>query len=69
MQPHVQPGILPTVFVEDIEPMRMCVLDAVFLTHLHKIALWPIRSLLRMHLLQYSNYRLQHTLTNPLASV
>ncbi|SCY00255.1 hypothetical protein SAMN03159391_00766 [Pseudomonas sp. NFACC37-1] len=47
----------------------MCVLDAVFLTHLHKIALWPIRSLLRMHLLQYSNYRLQHTLTNPLASV
>jgi hypothetical protein len=25
--------------------------------------------LLRMHLMQYSNYRLQHTLTNPLASV
>jgi len=24
--------------------------------------------LLRMHLMQYSNYRLQHTLTNPLAS-
>lgn len=117
LQPHVQPGILPTVFVEDIEPVRMFVLDAAFLTHLHEIALWltreyglddtrlwrvlreeteaafeavrervaaplweterqafiqdpwPTRSLLRMHLLQYSNYRLQHTLTNPLASV
>ncbi|MFL7961291.1 IucA/IucC family siderophore biosynthesis protein [Pseudomonas kielensis] len=117
LQPHVQPGILPTVFVEDIEPVRMFVLDAAFLTHLHEIALWltreygledtrlwrvlreeteaafeavrervaaplweaerqafiqapwPTRSLLRMHLSQYSNYRLQHTLTNPLASV
>ncbi|WP_230147246.1 IucA/IucC family protein [Pseudomonas brassicacearum] len=117
LQPHVQPGILPTVFVEDIEPVRMFVLDAAFLTHLHEVALWltreygledtrlwrvlreetevafeavrervaaplweaerqafiqdpwPTRSLLRMHLLQYSNYRLQHTLTNPLASV
>lgn len=117
LQPHVQPGILPTVFVDDIEPVRMFVLDAAFLTHLHEIALWltreyglddtrlwtvlreeteaafeavrervaaplweaerqafiqepwPTRSLLRMHLLQYSNYRLQHTLTNPLASV
>ncbi|WP_448632464.1 MULTISPECIES: IucA/IucC family protein [Pseudomonas fluorescens group] len=116
LQPHVQPGILPTVFVEDIEPVRMFVLDAAFLTHLHEVALWlsteyalddtrlwavlreetesafeavrdrvalplweverqafledpwPTRSLLRMHLLQYSNYRLQHTLTNPLAS-
>jgi siderophore synthetase component len=117
LQPHVQPGILPTVFSGDIEPVRMFVLDAAFLTHLHEIALWltkeyafnntrlwqilreetdlafeavrdrvaadvwetehkafveepwPTRSLLRMHLMQYSNYRLQHTLTNPLASV
>jgi siderophore synthetase component len=117
LQPHVQPGILPTVFCGDIEPVRMFVLDAAFLTHLHEIALWltkeyafnntrlwqilreetdlafeavrdrvaadvwetehkafveepwPTRSLLRMHLMQYSNYRLQHTLTNPLASV
>lgn len=117
LQPHVQPGILPTVFSADIEPVRMFVLDAAFLTHLHEMALWltkeyafnntrlwqilreetdlafeavrdrvaadvwetehkafveepwPTRSLLRMHLMQYSNYRLQHTLTNPLASV
>ncbi|MGN8273653.1 IucA/IucC family protein [Pseudomonas sp. SMN5] len=117
LQPHVQPGILPTVFVDDIEPVRMFVLDAAFLTHLHEVALWltreyelgdtrlwrvlreeteaafdavrervagplweverkafieepwPTRSLLRMHLLQYSNYRLQHTLANPLATV
>ncbi|VVN28216.1 hypothetical protein PS684_01881 [Pseudomonas fluorescens] len=117
LQPHVQPGILPTVFFGDIEPVRMFVLDAAFLTHLHEMALWltkeyafnntrlwqilreetdlafeavrdrvaadvwetehkafveepwPTRSLLRMHLMQYSNYRLQHTLTNPLASV
>ena len=27
---------------------------------------WPTRSLLRMHMMQYSNYRIQHTLTNPL---
>jgi hypothetical protein len=27
---------------------------------------WPTRSLLRMHMLKYANYRLQHTLTNPL---
>jgi siderophore synthetase component len=117
LQPHVQPGILQTVFSGDIEPVRMFVLDAAFLTHLHEMALWltkeyafnntrlwqilreetdlafevvrdrvaadvwetehkafveepwPTRSLLRMHLMQYSNYRLQHTLTNPLASV
>ena len=117
LQPHVQPGILPTVFSGDIETVRMFVLDAAFLTHLHEMALWltkeygfnntrlwqilreetdlafeavrdrvspavwetehkafveepwPTRSLLRMHLMQYSNYRLQHTLTNPLASV
>lgn len=117
LQPQVQPGILPTVFVEDIEPARMFVLDAVFLTHLLEMALWltkeyqlnntrmwevlreetanafaavrdrvspalweverkafiqdpwPTRSLLRMHLMQYSNYRLQHTLTNPLNAV
>ncbi|MGK9418304.1 IucA/IucC family protein [Pseudomonas cedrina] len=117
LAPHVQPGILPTVFAGDIEPVRMFVLDAAFLTHLHEIALWltkeyglnntrlwqilreetdlafeavrdrvepalwetehkafvedpwPTRSLLRMHLMQYSNYRLQHTLSNPLASV
>lgn len=27
---------------------------------------WPTRSVLRMHLLRYSNYRLQHDLSNPL---
>ncbi|MDP3976447.1 MAG: ferric iron reductase [Pseudomonas sp.] len=40
LQPHLQPGILPTVFGEDIEPVRMFVLDAAFLTHLHEMALW-----------------------------
>ncbi len=40
LQPHVQPGILPTVFPGDIEPVRMFVLDAAFLTHLHEMALW-----------------------------
>lgn len=117
LQPHVQPGILPTVFSGDIEPVRTFVLAAAFLTNLHEIALglsreyglgntrlwkvlreetdlafaavrervapelweverqafvenpWPTRSLLRMHLMQYSTYRLQHTLTNPLASI
>lgn len=117
LQAHVQAGILPTVFVDDIEPVRMFVLDAAFLSHLHEMALWltreyalnntrmwqvlreeterafaavrervspqlweverkafiedpwPTRSLLRMHLMQYSNYRLQHTLTNPLNAV
>ncbi len=47
LQPHVQPGILPTehhAFVE--EP-------------------WPTRSLLRMHMMRSSNYRVQHTLSNP----
>ena len=28
---------------------------------------WPTRSLLRMHLARYADYRLQHTLPNPLA--
>lgn len=116
LQPHVQPGILPTVFTDDIEPVRMFVLDAAFLSHLHEVALWltqeyeiddnrlwqilreetdaafaavrdrvspelweaehhafveapwPTRSLLRMHMMQYSNYRVQHTLSNPLAA-
>ena len=27
---------------------------------------WPTRSVLRMHLLMYSDYRLQHHLPNPL---
>ncbi|WP_044874390.1 IucA/IucC family protein [Pseudomonas sp. LFM046] len=114
LQPHVQPGILPTVFRDDIEPVRMFVIDACFFSHLHEVALaltgeyalentrmwevlrqetegafeavrsrvdanlweterkaflqdpWPTRSLLRMHMLKYANYRLQHTVTNPL---
>ncbi|ARU88946.1 IucA/IucC family siderophore biosynthesis protein [Pseudomonas sp. M30-35] len=116
LAPHIQPGILPTVFSDDIEPVRMFVIDACFLSHLHEMALalsreyaiedtrlwdilseqtqhafaaikdrvdpsfwdtehrafllepWPTRSLLRMHLLKYSDYRLQHTLTNPLST-
>ncbi|WP_410835506.1 IucA/IucC family C-terminal-domain containing protein [Paraburkholderia sp. SIMBA_030] len=114
IKPYVHPGILPTVFSEDIEPVRAFVLDACFVCHLHEIALllteeyglaqsrlwqflreetartfdafaprvsgalwqaervaslehpWPTRSVLRMHLLKYSDYRLQHHLPNPL---
>jgi len=115
LQPYVHPGILPTVFSGDVEPVRTFVLDACFVCHLHEIALmltreyelaptrlwdilreetqgafdavadrvspefwqaerteflerpWPTRSVLRMHLLRYSDYRLQHQLSNPLA--
>ncbi|MDV6344221.1 IucA/IucC family protein [Nitrosomonas sp. Is37] len=114
LKPYVHPGILPTVFTDDIEPVRTFVLDACFVCHLHELALlltseyeftssrlweilheetesafdavaprvaealwqaeraafmenpWPTRSVLRMHLLKYSNYRLQHYLPNPL---
>jgi siderophore synthetase component len=114
LKPYVHPGILPTVFDGDIEPVRAFVLDACFFCHLHEVALlltqtyrlpdhrlwailreetarafdahaarvdpalwqaeraafleqpWPTRSVLRMHLLQYADYRLQHHLPNPL---
>jgi siderophore synthetase component len=114
IKPYVHPGILPTVFSDDIEPVRSFVIDACFVCHLHELALlltseyelaqwrlwkilyeetaaafdavaprvaktlwqteraaflenpWPTRSVLRMHLLKYSNYRLQHYLPNPL---
>lgn len=114
LTPYVHPGILPTVFEGDIEPVRAFVLDACFVCHLHEMALlltreyglaparlweilreetgrsfdafaarvdsdlwktertaflehpWPTRSVLRMHLLKYSDYRLQHHLPNPL---
>ncbi|RKE37561.1 siderophore synthetase component [Paraburkholderia sp. BL23I1N1] len=114
IKPYVHPGILPTVFDGDIEPVRAFVLDACFVCHLHEVALllteeyglarsrlweilreetgrtfdafaprvsdalwqaervafldhpWPTRSVLRMHLLKYSDYRLQHHLPNPL---
>lgn len=115
LKPYVYPGILPTVFSDDIEPVRTFVLDACFVCHLHEVALmltseyelspsrlweilreetegafeavaprvskalwqaerteflehpWPTRSVLRMHLLKYSDYRLQHHLPNPLS--
>lgn len=117
LQPYVHPGILPTVFRDDIEPVRTFVLDACFVCHLHELALaltheyqlpptwlweilreetaaafdavkpriepslwhaertqfleapWPTRSVLRMHLQQYADYRLQHHLPNPLAAL
>jgi D-ornithine---citrate ligase len=116
LQPYVHPGILPTVFEGDMEPVRSFVLDACFVCHLHELALlltdeyglapqrlwtilgeetaaafdalaprvaadlwqaeraafleqpWPTRSVLRMHLLRYADYRLQHHLPNPLAA-
>lgn len=112
---YIWPGILPTVFGDDIEPVRTFVADACFVSHLHEIALclsrfccipdnrvwkviseeldlvfeelqpgleasfwhkerehfmnhpWYIRSLMSMHLQQYTDYRLQHGLNNPLA--
>ena len=116
LQPYVHPGILPTVFRDDITPVRSFVIDACFVCHLHELALlltdacgigdhrlwqvlreetlaafdavaprvpdaalwqaeraafveqpWPTRSLLRMHLARYADYRLQHALPNPLA--
>ncbi|WP_258187422.1 IucA/IucC family protein [Trinickia symbiotica] len=114
LKPYVHPGILPTVFDDDIEPVRSCVLHACFVCHLHELALlltqeyglasprlwdilrdetartfdlfasdvdstlwrteraafleqpWPSRSVLRMHLLKYSDYRIEHRLSNPL---
>lgn len=117
LKPYVHPGILPTVFTEDIEPVRTFVIDACFVCHLHELALlltaeyglaparlwdilrretersfeayaprlsaeflqaekaafleqpWQTRSVLRMHLLKYADYRLQHGLPNPLVSL
>ncbi|WP_194723982.1 IucA/IucC family protein [Noviherbaspirillum malthae] len=114
LKPYVHPGILPTVFTDDIEPVRTFVIDACLVCHLHELALllsgeyglaptrlwevlrretercfdayaprlstgflqaeraafleqpWPTRSVLRMHLLKYTDYRLQHALPNPL---
>lgn len=114
LKPYVHPGILPTVFNDDIEPVRTFVVDACFVCHLHEVALlltrqyslaptrlwevlreeteaafdairarvepelwlrertafleqpWSTRSVLRMHLLKYADYRLQHELPNPL---
>lgn len=115
LAPYVHKGILPTVFTDDIEPVRTFVIDACFVCHLHELALlltdeyglatnrlweilreeagaafdaieprvtskalwqaeretflataWPTRSVLRMHLQRYTNYRLQHHLPNPL---
>jgi siderophore synthetase component len=115
LQPYLYKGILPTVFEDDIEPVRSFVIDACFVCHLHEVALaltrhyglagdilwrvmgeeterafsaarsrmaedglweterrhflaegWSTRSVLRMHLQKYSNYRLQHELPNPM---
>lgn len=115
LEPYRNPPILPTVFEDDIEPVRALVLNACFVCHLHELALgmsrayglgdhrlwdilsqettaafeairdradpviwaqeraafldapWTGRSLLRMHLEQYTDYRRQHDLANPLA--
>ncbi len=114
LRPYTYPGILPTVFTDDIAPVRALVLNACFVCHLHELALaltaaydipddrlwgilaeetdgafeaiaervepgfwaaereaflrapWTARSLLRMHLSRYTDYRLQHGLPNPL---
>ncbi len=117
LEPYRNPPILPTVFEDDIEPVRALILNACFVCHLHELALgltrtyglgdrrlweilseetasafeairdradadvwaeeraafleapWTGRSLLRMHLEQYADYRRQHELTNPLRDV
>ncbi|SOB96502.1 IucA/IucC family protein [Thalassospira xiamenensis] len=110
-------GILPTVFDDDIEPVRSFVIDACFVCHLHEMALtlshhyeldddvlwqgmgeetarafdhakprisstafwqeereiflthdWSTRSVLRMHLQKYADYRVQHQLPNPMTA-
>lgn len=114
LEPYTWPGILPTVFEDDIEPVRTFVVDACLVSHLHEVAIcltglygngdcqfwkvigeeldhifselrprledefwlkereyfmnqpWFTRSLMRMHLQQYSDYRVQHGLKNPL---
>lgn len=114
LEPYRNPPILPTVFEDDIEPVRALVMNACFVCHLHELALgltrvyglrdrrlwqilaketaaafqsvrdradpaiwaqeraafleapWIGRSLLRMHLEQYADYRRQHDLANPL---
>jgi siderophore synthetase component len=118
LKPYVYPGILPTVFDDDIAPVRSFVIDACFVCHLHEMAMllteeyqlaptrlwavlreeterafdaqaprlrsrslwqaersafldqpWPTRSVLRMHLQRYADYRLQHYLPNPLTQI
>ena len=39
LHPYTSPGILPTVFRGDIEPVRALVLNACFVCHLHEFAL------------------------------
>jgi siderophore synthetase component len=39
LKPYLHPGILPTVFEDDIEPVRAFVLHACFVCHLHEVAL------------------------------
>ncbi|MDP8763037.1 IucA/IucC family protein [Serratia marcescens] len=39
LKPYIWPGILPTVFEDDIEPVRTFVVDACLVSHLHEIAL------------------------------
>ncbi|WP_231135966.1 IucA/IucC family protein [Providencia rettgeri] len=113
LQAYRWPGILPTVFEEDIEPVRTFLISACLVCHLHELAVhltrfyrltdhqlwlelktvvhdvfkqlqprvddnlwrheyqmfmnepWQTRSLLSMHIQQYTNYRIQHGLTNP----
>lgn len=38
LQAYSWPGILPTVFEEDIEPVRSFLIDACFVSHLHELA-------------------------------
>lgn len=114
LEPYVHPGILPTVFDDDIAMVRSFVIHSCFVCHLHEVALaltdeyglplgqlwrvlreatagvfehyaqgvdatfwktereaflempWVTRSVLRMHLQQYADYRIEHRLSNPL---
>ena len=117
IEPYRYKKILPTVFHDDITPIRSFIIDACFICHLHEIILlltqyysldesllchtlrevvislfsdlkprihdaefwqterdalledpWPTRSVLRMHLANYADYRIQHNFPNPLAT-
>lgn len=118
LKPFTRTGILPTIFYDDIRPVRSLVIHACFICHLHEVALcldelykplgtslwhvlreeteavfdalrphtmsdafwleernafledpWRSRSVLRLHLECYRDFRAEHEVPNPLAGL